>query len=438
MTFSKEACFPVICVAIFVATNTAFFCIFGSNPNYVSFDSTILDHQDQFKETLSLEPDLLTVDSKSSINPLPPYLELLINSARSLKIYVSRQIKNNSRYQEKYPGTRFHPSDTTIVLNQFSEWFWVHDEYQVNRYMVHRSHHDTQTFTEEISQAHLCYPTCDNISFYEPQPWQVRLKLQVTPHSQTKFAGCKEIVVGIETQSSTCSFAVPYWHSIYAPTRHTRAPWNSKARRENILCFIGGSWRGTNRSLVIAELRAISDAAAADAAHGTFPRLFSAPFYFQSRSQESGLWGTSEFFARVWSLYARSVFSWQPSGDTGTRRGVYDSWMLGCIPVISRTSARVYRSLFRGRVFEAAGVTLEDVAVVLDDAEMQSGAAILANLTSMPQEEIRRRRSLLALIAPALQWGYDAGKDRADALLMTLASALTSGGVAKFPDSTPA
>jgi len=61
---------------------------------------------------------------------------------------------------------------------------------------------------------------------------------------------------------------------------------------------------------------------------------------------------TSEFFLDAWELYATSYFSWQPQGDTPTRRAFYDSWMLGCIPVIDETAAEVYEQLFKGLAFQ--------------------------------------------------------------------------------------
>jgi hypothetical protein len=102
--------------------------------------------------------------------------------------------------------------------------------------------------------------------------------------------------------------------------------------------------------------------------------------------------------------------------------------MLGCIPVVSRSSADVYRGLFRGKLFAAdgrLGPALEDVAVVLDDTMMLSGAAVLERLVAMPAAEILQRRRWLGRLAPLMQWGWDEGGRGADALLLTLSVVMT-------------
>ena len=407
------------CALIFILANLFTYLLIGSDSLGIS---QFEEYDDRAKENADTQFPSIDQESLIEANNISKELRELFSRSNHLKIYVSSAIKNKTRYQAKYPGSRIVPTDETQILNPYAEWFWFHDEYYVNSYIMHRAHHDELTFTENLSQADLCYPSCEAVSIFEPARWQVRLKLQVAERSLQLFSGCKEITVGIESPSTKCTFAVPYWHSIYAPSRHAVGPWSIKAPRHNLLCFIGGSWRGKDRKRVILEMRALSDAARPAARQAA---LFSAPFFFESRSQEGGVWGTPAFFARVWALYAGSAFSWQPSGDTGTRRGLYDSWMLGCIPVVSRGSAATYRRLFRGRAFAAAGVAFEDVAVVLDDDAMLSGAAILGNLTAIPPEEVRRRRRGLARLAPLMQWGYDdAAGDRADALLMALSVAL--------------
>ena len=129
------------------------------------------------------------------------------------------------------------------------------------------------------------------------------------------------------------------------------------------------------------------------------------------------------FFSRMWGLYADSVFSFQPAGDTPTRRGIFDSWVLGCIPVISRWSAdHTYKSLFKGLIFSQAGLTLEDVLVVLPDDVMSDATRLLAALRSMSPEDVALRRRRLGSLAPLMQFGW---KAEGDALLMLIATMLT-------------
>ena len=323
------------------------------------------------------------------------------------------------------------------MLQPFANWFWIHNEYRSHEYMILRAGKDNRTFTEDLLRADLCYPKCENSNSTNSTSLSTNsLKLEVATRSQITFSGCTGIILTIEEWKCkkyklpfSCCFAVPYWHSIHAPSRHAAAPWNSKARRNNLLCFIGGIWRGNNRARIVREMMQISEldtnATADKGSRGYGTILFTAPFFFRSKSEEQGVRDGESFYTRVWALYASSVFSWQPSGDTHTRRAFYDSWMLGCIPVISNTSAECYRRLFRGQVFAAAGIALGDAVVVLNDDVMQSGAAILAHLRGVSHKDIIRRRRVLAALAQILQWGYDEADDRADALLMTLGVALS-------------
>jgi hypothetical protein len=77
-------------------------------------------------------------------------------------------------------------------------------------------------------------------------------------------------------------------------------------------------------------------------------------------------------------MYATSYFSWQPAGDSVTRRAFYDSWLFGCIPVISNSSALVYEQLFNGIPFIEH--PLRDIAVVVDDEMFYEGFKLIAYL----------------------------------------------------------
>ncbi len=407
-----------VCSVVFALANIAMFCYFGSKYFEANQDVMGLLTMDNFTSRIEdpVEHNKLPMTLDHSEHLLLKFLSL-IKPVKSIKIYVPLPIKNKTDYAEKYPGIRFDYPST--ILDPAATWFWVHNEYYASRYILHRARHDSQLFTDNITEADLCFPSCDNIPQYEPS--SVGLTFKVTKDSEPKFSGCKEIVIKIESAVSACSFPVPYWHSIYSPDSPSIPPWDLPTARGNMLCFIGGSWRGNDRARTIAEMQAISHAG-----RGRGRRLFSAPFVFPSHADEGGVWGTPAFFARAWELYARSDFSWQPAGDTSTRRGFYDSWMLGCIPVVPRSSADAYRALFRGRLFGAAGPALEEVAVVLDDAAMGNGAAVLARLAAIPTAEVRRRREWLGGLAPLMQWGWGEGEGRADALQMAIAAVMAT------------
>ena len=75
----------------------------------------------------------------------------------------------------------------------------------------------------------------------------------------------------------------------------------------------------------------------------------------------------NSFFAQTWALYASSDFSLQPAGDTPTRRAFYDSWLMGCIPVVSQSASLTYSRIFKGLIYSLAGLAMHDVVVVVPD-----------------------------------------------------------------------
>ena len=311
------------------------------------------------------------------------------------KIFVQPSLKNIAKTPEnKYPG--FALQQTSTMLAPISSWLWVHDEYKADEYMVHRALHDSNLFTDRIEEAHLCFPSC-HATVYAPIGNE--LEIAVKKGSESMFSGCSKLTIGIETPMSTCSFPVPYWHSLYS-NQGTR-PWELSIPKQNMLSFVGGSWRGTSRMQTISTMQTISDENKANTR-----RLFYAPFVFRTHQNEQGVWGTDTFYKQVWKLYATSVFSWQPVGDTATRRGFFDSWLLGCIPVISKSSACTYRNLFGRRLFLPPAPAFEDMVIVLEDSVMLDGAAIIWKLSSIDEGEIEIRKQRMAQISPAMQWGW--------------------------------
>ena len=59
-------------------------------------------------------------------------------------------------------------------------------------------------------------------------------------------------------------------------------------------------------------------------------------------------WNKGAFGIKAKDIYYDSLFSWQPEGDTPTRRGFYESILCGCIPIINVTSYNIYKNLLIG------------------------------------------------------------------------------------------
>lgn len=329
------------------------------------------------------------------------------------KIYVQWPLRLNMFYRERYPGIPFRIKNERAnqILGPVHEWLMVHNEYLADIYLVHRAHHDRRLFTNNISEAHLCYPSCTHVwETHNPDAAQI-LRFQVKPGSAMLFNGCTDLTIGVETLMTSCSFSVPYWHSMYYPGKPTnQKPWTN-ATRTKFLCYVGGMIRGIGRGNVI------------DMLYVNYHVNAREPLFFNETVGPTGLRpdNLQNLLGHAWEMYASSIFSWQPEGDTETRRGFYDSWMCGCIPVISRSAACTYAGLFGGTIFAPPRASLEEVVIVLDDKIMYDATSIMNHLRVIPLEEITRRRERMAEMALLMQWGWDTeNANQLDALTASL------------------
>jgi hypothetical protein len=256
------------------------------------------------------------------------------------KIYNQWPLHHSLIYAERYPGISFHidSSNANKTLAPMQEWLKVHNEYLASTYLLHRLYHDQRLSTNNISEADLCYPSCTAIQSHHSRDANI-LQFQVKPGTSKFKNNCLTLTsIGIEILMSPCSFSVPYWHSIYHSGKQVDF---SLSVRTRLLCYVGGMIRGIGRANVI------------DALYVQYYKALQEQLFFNytvpPATQPSGNnQDLHRFFERVWDMYASTVFSWQPEGDTETRRGFYDSWMLACIPVISRSAACTYSARFGG------------------------------------------------------------------------------------------
>ena len=209
-------------------------------------------------------------------------------------------------------------------------------------------------------------------------------------------------------QRRNCSVIVPYLHGIHASP--DPPPWQTVAstRRPVLLVFVGARQRGAGaRAGYLQKLEAAG--AAARSSHNR--RLHQQqPFQAVLIEEKSTMrWASlseEHLYVRIWKAYASAVFCLQPPGDTVTRRGFYDSWLLGCIPVVVTSSALQYASLYNGMLFRDAG-DFNRSALVVEEPDLTSevgSAALLQRLASMPPEEVAARQQRLRELASAMQW----------------------------------
>ena len=112
------------------------------------------------------------------------------------------------------------------------------------------------------------------------------------------------------------------------------------------------------------------------------------------------------------TLFRRTTFCLAPTGDSLTRKSVFDSLLTGCIPVIfARATMTQYKWYFSSK-------DVDDVAVYISRQEMiERGANAMSILKNISIDEIRAKQDAIEKIAPRLQYsvvpeGFGSGISR--------------------------
>lgn len=252
-------------------------------------------------------------------------------------------------------------------------------------------------------------------------------------HSCCRVHLINELFPAPRAAPANCSVVVPYLHGVHGGAGGT-PPWIAAASTERrvMLTFVGGSKRGPGaRGDYLRSL----EAAARWRNRKGHQRSF-APMYvddeFSHKWQSLDYEGPDNeaFYAKMWRAYSEADFSLQPPGDTATRRGFYDSWMHGCIPIITIHTALQYLSLFNGLLFRDI-VEFNRSAIIVDPSVLTGERArfLLAHLANMGHLDVTARRRRMRELAPAMQWRLVRDdSEPLDALHLTLMAARQLGG----------
>ena len=132
----------------------------------------------------------------------------------------------------------------------------------------------------------------------------------------------------------SCCVVVPYFHGIYQPSQTpTAKPWTLHTKRETLLVFFGGDWRGGRRRMLDHVDAAVKKLAhtLADSRYTSYFKAPQAGVSYKNHCKpeqkaagcisDNDVRASDSYYERIWTEYATSEFSWQPSGDTPTRRG---------------------------------------------------------------------------------------------------------------------
>ncbi len=186
---------------------------------------------------------------------------------------------------------------------------------------------------------------------------------------------------------------IPYFTGLYMKSN---IEINNK--RKYLLGYTGGIWRGERdnqgrckRKLFVDKLKIINS-------EKNSP-LFYLPLIANNHAHEGTLgWRNGEFGKSAMDTYYNSVFSWQPYGDTPTRRGFYEALLCGNIPIISRKSYNIYKNLLIGRD------KLDKICIILDDNEFYDASYITEYLLSIKNNKIQSYISEINKVKSKLHW----------------------------------
>ena len=348
-------------------------------------------------------------------------------------------------------------------LEPVKDWLHINSEYVTWDYM--RRFVACNGITTNVSEAHLCWPSCGVGTGYKTKGTYSTRKpptrdgwnfcgadsrqmgqyssFEVPAHARRHFRcsgkGDKGSVVGfgIEFRNGGGTGGLttaPYFTGVWPPSEtYTVAPWTLGLKRTAMLSFYGGVNRRPYRKQFHREALAVTESLRAE---GTFPgwkldplafgRLYDAPLerkeawdahpFLAAHRAKGGSAGQQEdyvrsekIFALAWETYATSEFCWQPAGDTPTRRGFFDSWLFGCLPVVSHSAAPHYAKTLWGLPYSQQNTTFDKVAVVVPDGA--NASVVFEQLGAISNKEIAVRRGLLQKIAPLFLWNYNMSRN---------------------------
>ena len=309
-------------------------------------------------------------------------------------------------------------------LYPVKDWLRLHTEYYASAYVYLRLKNDF-TIVPSAREADICFGGCDEANESAPTMTGDTPVFLVPQGKENSMFSCTKMDFGVEFfgvdgVDYTCHVATPYLSSVYSPNASVTAPWNLPLARNTLLGFYGGVQRETRRKGIVHEMMDYSALHQPENKVGHFTAYFSAPR--EAKTHRDG-YNDDSFYAEAWNLYAHSYFSWQPHGvDTFTRRAFYDSWLFGCIPVVSSKSAWFYNLIFKGQLYTGSELAFDTIVVVLPWDLPEDGKSIVEYLSKIPLEEIRSRQSKLRSLAPLMQWGWKTHK--IDPFLLFLATAM--------------
>jgi len=192
--------------------------------------------------------------------------------------------------------------------------------------------------------------------------------------------------------SHTNSNTIPYPTGIYQIDNNF-----INKNRGYLLSFVGGNWRGHRRNF-LEKISQIKDSLE----NIKYKSVYYCPLLTTSNSHELAMgWEEGAISTIAKKTYYNSVFSWQPGGDSITRRGFYEAILMGNIPVISER----FFELEYGRLLLGKNI-VKDICLIVNEGVMNDAEELIKFLLCVEEDEISHKQEKIKEYSPRLQWNF--------------------------------
>jgi len=280
----------------------------------------------------------------------------------------------------------------------------LHNIYRIlnhNEYIVWKYFETFLTSIKEIEYNNLVLNITENRNIADIEIYDLKRQ----GFTLENLKNNKKIVFNIENGLGFISadIPIPYFTGLYTKTNIDNKLKFTELlnKKKYFLSYIGGVWRGPRDNNNTPKRKLAIDIFFSLNKKNTekYKELFFAPLIANTHKHEGELgWNKGSFGIKAKNIYYDSLFSWQPEGDTPTRRGFYESILCGCIPVINKTSFNIYKKLLIGEE------NVKKIAIILDDCNFYDGNYVFNYLLSLNSDKITEYRNNINQIKDRLQW----------------------------------
>jgi len=177
-----------------------------------------------------------------------------------------------------------------------------------------------------------------------------------------------------------------HWHE---GMRRDAPPWSMNKFQRKLLCVYWGNANLFRKGVAVKLRRAIS-------------AQLSASNVTDCKTQGSDANDRGKFSDADFMVYANATFCLHPAGDAETRKGIFDSLLLGCIPVVF--SPEVLHRVYGWHFSREDG---ENVALYIPAEDVITHAVDIPTLLrNVSQYEVAKKQKAIERFAASIQYAF--------------------------------